>query len=76
MYMASLSGDKVSMLTHTYPYKLVWKIKMTSCNNQADNSSYMYVAWYLTWWFANIEKRITMHGTEYPYRDQISFCNV
>ena len=34
--------DKVSMLTHTYPHKLLRKIKVTVCNHQADSSFYVW----------------------------------
>ena len=30
-------GDKVSMLTHTCPHKPLRKIKMATCNYQADS---------------------------------------
>ena len=32
-----LEGDKVSMLTHTYPHKPLRKIEVTICNHQADS---------------------------------------
>ena len=35
-------GDKVSMWTHTYPHKLLRKIKVTICNHQADRSLYVW----------------------------------
>ena len=34
-------GDKVSMLTHTYPHKPIRKIKVTVCNHQADSPLYV-----------------------------------
>ena len=36
-----LGGDKVSMLTHTYPHKPLRKIKVTMCNHQADSPLYV-----------------------------------
>ena len=33
----SLGGDKVSMLTHTYPHKPRRKTEVTICNHQADS---------------------------------------
>ena len=39
---ATLRGDKVSMLTHTYPHKPLRKIKMTICNDHADNPLYVW----------------------------------
>ena len=33
-----LGGDKVSLLTHTYPHKTLRKIKVATCNHQADSS--------------------------------------
>ena len=36
----TLRGDKVSMLTHTYPHKLLRKIKVTVCNYQVDCPHY------------------------------------
>ena len=35
-------GGKVSMLTHTYPYKPLKKIKVTICNQQADRQLYVW----------------------------------
>ena len=37
-----LGGDKVSMLTHTYPYKPLRKIKVTICNRQTDSPLYVW----------------------------------
>ena len=37
-----LKGDKVSMLTHTYPCKPLRKIEVTICNHQADSLLYMW----------------------------------
>ena len=34
-------GDKVSMLTHTYPHKPMSKIKVVICNHQADCPFYL-----------------------------------
>ena len=36
-HYVSLWGDKVSMLTHTYPHKPLRKTKVTMCKHQADN---------------------------------------
>ena len=36
-----LGGDKVSMLTHTYPHKPLRMIKVTICNHQADSPLYV-----------------------------------
>ena len=33
----ALRGDKVSMLTHTYPHKPLRKIKAAECTHQADS---------------------------------------
>ena len=30
-------GDKMSMLTHTYPHKALRKTKVTICNHQTDS---------------------------------------
>ena len=35
-------GDKVSMLTHTYPHKPQRKTKVTICNHQADSPLYVW----------------------------------
>ena len=35
-------GDKVSMLTHTYPHKPLRKIKVTTYNHQADSRLYVW----------------------------------
>ena len=35
-------GDKVSMLTHTYPHKPLGKIKVTIYNHQADSPFYVW----------------------------------
>ena len=35
-------GDKVSMLTHTYPHKPLKKIEVTICNHQADSPLYVW----------------------------------
>ena len=44
LYMAlNLKGDKVSMLTHTYPHKPLKKIEVTICSRQADSPLYVYV---------------------------------
>ena len=40
--MISLGGDKVSMLTHTYPHKPLRKNKVTICNHQADSPLYVW----------------------------------
>ena len=37
-----LGGDKVSMLTYTYPHKPLRKIKVTICNRQADSPLYVW----------------------------------
>ena len=37
-------GDKVSMLTYTYPHKLLRKIEVAICNHQADDP-FLLVAW-------------------------------
>ena len=37
-----LKGDKVSMLTHTYPYKPLRKIEVAICNHQADSPLYVW----------------------------------
>ena len=39
-----LEGDKMSMLTHTYPHKLLRKIEVTICNHQADSLLYVFPA--------------------------------
>ena len=39
----SLGGDKVSMLTHTYPHKPLRKIEVTICNHQADSLLYVWL---------------------------------
>ena len=33
----SLGGDKVSMLTNTYPHKTLRKTEVTLCNHQAES---------------------------------------
>ena len=38
----TLGGDKVSMLTHTYPHKPLRKIKVIICNHQADSPFYVW----------------------------------
>ena len=40
--ISTLRGDKVSMLTHTYPHKPLRKIKVTICNHQADDPLYVW----------------------------------
>ena len=37
-----LGGDKVSMLTHTYPHKPPRKITVTICNHQADSPLHVW----------------------------------
>ena len=39
---SSLRGDKVSMLTHTYPHKPPRKTKVTLYNHQADSPLYVW----------------------------------
>ena len=39
---SGLRGDKMSVLTHTYPYKPLRKIKVTICNHQADSPLYVW----------------------------------
>ena len=41
LFWCTLWGDKVSMLTHTYPHKPLRKIKVTKCNHQADSPLYV-----------------------------------
>ena len=53
----TLWGDKVSILTHTYPHKP--KIKVTICNHQADNPLYV---WPDVWFTPNV---LTDHETRY-----------
>ena len=36
-----LGGDRMSMLTHTYPLKPLEKIKMAVCSHQADCPFYL-----------------------------------
>ena len=45
------TGDKVSMLTHTYPHTLLRKIKVAICSHQADDP--LCVSWCLIWWYAS-----------------------
>ena len=42
LHLWTLGGDKVSMLTHTYPHKPLRKIKVTMCNHQADSQLYVW----------------------------------
>ena len=41
-FTAALGGDKVSMLTHTYPHKPLGNIEVTICNHQADSPLYVW----------------------------------
>ena len=56
--MKPLKGDKVSMLTHAYPYKpLLGRLKMIIINMQSPGwQPTLCVAWCLIWWFASLEK--------------------
>ena len=68
-----LGGNKVSMLTHTYPHKSLRKIKVTICNHQADNSLYVRP----NIWSGDLQvlKSMVIHDTECPYWDQVSLNN-
>ena len=37
-----LGGDKVSMLTHTYPYKPLRNTEVAICNHQTDSRLYVW----------------------------------
>ena len=66
-------GDKVSVLTHTYPHKLLRKIKVTICNHQVDSPLYVWP----DVWSGDMQFRKSMvtHDTECPYWDQVSLNN-
>ena len=57
----TLSGDKVSMLTHRYPYKPMRKIWEAIRNHKADCLLYMCHL------LGNV-----VHDAEYPHWDQVS----
>ena len=42
LYIHPLKGDKVSMLTHTYPHKPLRKIEVTTCNHQTGSPLYVW----------------------------------
>ena len=67
----TIRGDKVSILTHTYPHKPPRKIKWPSAPGWQRTLS---VAWCLIWRFTNIEKSIVMriHDPKCSYWDQVS----
>ena len=58
-----LGGDKVNMLTHTYPHEAL-KIKVTTCNHQAD------IPLYATVWsdlvICKFRKSMVIHNIECP----------
>ena len=41
-HKGTIGGDKVSMLTHTYPRKPPRNIKVTICNHQAESPNYLW----------------------------------
>ena len=46
-YFCPSGGDKVTMLTHTYSYKPLRKIKVTICNHQVNSPLYVWPGiWY------------------------------
>ena len=61
-------GDKVSMLTHTYPHKPLRKIKMTICNHQVDSPLHVWSDLVI----CKFGKNMVIHDTECPYWDQVS----
>ena len=68
----SLEGDKVSMLTHTYPHKLLRKIEVTICNHQADSPLCGVMSDLV---ICKFKKSMAVHDTECPYWDQVSLNN-
>ena len=40
LHVGTCGVKKVSMLTHTYPHKFLRKLKVASCNHQADSTFY------------------------------------
>ena len=68
----TLVGDKVSMLTHTYPHKPLRKNKVTICNHQADSPLNLWP----DVWFGDCKFRnVVLHDAECPYWDQVSLNN-
>ena len=66
-------GDKVSMLTHRYPHKLPWKIKVAICSYQADSPFYLWpIIWCGDW---RAKKEYGLYDTECPFWDQVSLNN-
>ena len=66
----SSGGNKVSMLTHTYPNKHLRKIKVTICNHQDGSSLYV---WPNVWsGDLKVEKSMVILDTKCPYWDQVS----
>ena len=68
-----LRGDKVSVLTHIYPHKPLRKIKVTTCNHQADSPLYVCVMSDLV--ICKFWKSMVIHDTECRYWDQVSLNN-
>ena len=64
-----LGGDKVSMLTHTYPHKPLRKIAMSICNHQADSQLYVWLDDLVICMF---RKNRATHDRKCPYWDQVS----
>ena len=55
LLLATLWGDKVSVLTHTYPHKPLRKIEVAICSDEVDSP--FYCARRLTGWFASKEQK-------------------
>ena len=75
LYKGPLGGDKVTMLTHTYPHKHLRNsnIKVSICNQQAGSPLYVRPdVW--SGDFASLESMV-IYGTQCPYRDQVLLNN-
>ena len=66
----TLGGDKVSMVTHTYPHK---PLRKTGYHMESLGwHPTLCVAWCLIWWLLSL-KSMVIHNAKCPYWDQVSF---
>ena len=70
----TLRGDKVSMLTHTYPHKPLRKIKV-AIYTFTRLTAHLMCSLTSDLVICKFSKRMVIHDTECPYWDQVSLNN-
>ena len=68
-----LGSDRVSMLTHTYPHKLLRKTKVTICNHEVDSLFYLWPG--VCTCDLQAKKSMAVIDAECPYWDLVLLNN-